>query len=134
MSRFPPKLFYYVFLPSDILCLVLQAVGGALSTASQGTSGAGVDVALAGLALQVAVTVVFCAFFLEYVVRYVQKARKALTRRVKMFFGFLTVAIVSILARCIYRCYELSQGYQDSDLITNEGLFIGLEGVYVGAS
>jgi hypothetical protein len=45
--------------------------------------------------------------------------------------SFLALAVVLILGRSIYRAYELSQGYRDSDLITDEGLFIGLEGVYV---
>jgi hypothetical protein len=47
----------------------------------------------------------------------------------RIFFGFVSAAVILILARCAFRCYELSEGYEDSDLITDEGLFIGLEGV-----
>lgn len=50
--------------------------------------------------------------------------------RQKLFFGGLATAVVLILARCSYPVDELSQGYTDSDKITNEPLYIGLEGVY----
>ncbi|KAI1043865.1 hypothetical protein LB505_003376 [Fusarium chuoi] len=52
-------------------------------------------------------------------------------RRMRIFFGFLSAAVILILARCAFRCYELSKGYRNSDLITDEGLFIGLEGVLI---
>ena len=44
--------------------------------------------------------------------------------------GFLSLAILLILIRCIYRIDELSDGYS-GPLIHDEGLFVGLEGVYV---
>lgn len=52
-----------------------------------------------------------------------------LGRGQKLFFGGLASVIVLILARCSYRVDELSQGYTDSDKVTEEPLFIGLEGV-----
>ena len=113
-----------------MVCLVLQAAGGALSTTSQGSSQTGVNIAMAGLALQVAVLVIFSALFADYMIRYFRsKSSHSLGLRMRVFFGFLSAAIILILGRCAYRCYELSKGYQHSDLITDEGLFIGLEGV-----
>ncbi|CAM1509006.1 Fc.00g027450.m01.CDS01 [Cosmosporella sp. VM-42] len=132
ISRIKPKLFYWIFIPADMVCLVLQAAGGALSTTSQGSSQTGVDIAMAGLALQVAVLVIFSALFGDYMVRYFRsRTSQSLSLRMRIFFGFLSAAIILILGRCAYRCYELSKGYQDSDLITDEGLFIGLEGVLI---
>ena len=91
---------------------------------------------MAGLILQVIVLVFFCAFFLDYMIRYIKlersrvgKARSAIGQRQRVFFAGLASAIVLILVRCGYRVDELSEGYQDSTKITNEGLFIGLEGV-----
>lgn len=85
---------------------------------------------MAGLALQVAVLFFFCVVFGDYMIRYFRlRSGAALTLRMRLYFGFLATAVVLILARCCYRCYELSKGYQNSDLITDEGLFIGLEGV-----
>lgn len=134
ISRLPPRVLYWLFICADILCLVLQAAGGALSTASSGSSDTGVNVAMAGLILQVVILVAFCVFFGDYMVRYVRKQRgngiaKVFATRQKIFFSGLAAAISLILARCAYRVEELSEGYQDSDRITKESLFIGLEGV-----
>ncbi|UNI17581.1 hypothetical protein JDV02_003913 [Purpureocillium takamizusanense] len=132
LSRFRPQLFYWIFIPTDMVCLALQAAGGALSTTSSGSSDTGVNVAMAGLALQVAVLAIFSLLFADYMFRYTRDAATPpLGTRLRLFFGGLSVAIVLILARSIYRCYELSKGYQNSDLITDEGLFIGLEGVLI---
>ncbi|ODA78611.1 hypothetical protein RJ55_05993 [Drechmeria coniospora] len=91
LSRVRLASFYWFFICADLICLVLQASGGALSTVSLGASETGVKVALAGLALQVAVIFIFCLCFADYMIR---------------------------------------QGYRNSKVITNEGLFIGLEGMY----
>lgn len=132
ISRFRPELVWWIFIPADIVCLTLQAAGGALSTVSQGSSQTGIDVAMAGLALQVAILVLFCVLLGDYLFRYFRSgSASALSTRMRIFFGFLSAAVIMILGRCAFRCYELSEGYQDSDLVTNEGLFIGLEGVLV---
>lgn len=130
MSRFRPKYFYWVFIPADIVCLILQASGGAISTVSKGVSQIGIDLAMVGLILQVVMMSGFCALFADYMILYRRSGlTRPLARKDKMFFGFLMLAIVLILGRCLFRCYELSEGYSDSDLISDEGLFIGLEGV-----
>jgi hypothetical protein len=85
---------------------------------------------MAGLALQVAILVLFCVLLGDYLFRYFRSgSASALSTRMRIFFGFLSAAVIMILGRCAFRCYELSEGYQDSDLVTDEGLFIGLEGV-----
>ncbi|KAK0621833.1 RTA1 like protein-domain-containing protein [Bombardia bombarda] len=139
LSRFNPNLFIWVFIPFDIVCLILQASGGALSTTSSGDSSLGVNLALAGLALQVAVLVAFCAAFGDYLWRYfhsdvyrkrTQSGGGAMGARVKLFFGFMAAAVLLILIRCGYRLAELREGY-DGELVREEGLFIGLESVMV---
>ncbi|KAJ6436283.1 integrase core domain-containing protein [Purpureocillium lavendulum] len=132
LSRFKPKLFYWIFIPADLVCLVLQAAGGALSTTSSGSSTTGVDVAMTGLALQVAVLFIFSLLFADYMVRFMcDSSTPPLSSRVRRFLSGLSLAIALILGRSIYRCYELSKGYRDSDLITDQGLFIALEGVLI---
>jgi FtsH-binding integral membrane protein len=93
---------------------------------------------MAGLILQVIVLVIFCAFFVDYMVRYVKRerkrtgsARQTIKPRQQLFLAALALSIVLILIRCGYRVDELSEGYQDSTKITHEGMFIGFEGVYV---
>lgn len=129
-SRFSPKFYYWVFIPCDILSLVLQAVGGALSSTSDGGSNVAVNVSIAGLAFQVFTLCVFIALVGEYVWRYRKgtKGTKALSGKFKIFCTFLSLATLLILIRCIYRIDELSDGYE-GPLIHDEGLFIGLEGV-----
>ncbi|KAL9019144.1 MAG: hypothetical protein Q9185_003575 [Variospora sp. 1 TL-2023] len=132
-ARFTPKAYYWIFIPCDILSLVLQSIGGALSSTSDGGSNAAVNVSLAGLSFQVFTLLVFIALTFEYAWRW-QRARKAtgikkpLSRTFKIFVVFLSAATTLILIRCIYRIDELSEGYS-GPLIKNEGLFIGLEGV-----
>ncbi|KAH8193603.1 hypothetical protein TruAng_012234 [Truncatella angustata] len=134
LSRFPPNLFYWIFIPTDLVCLVLQAAGGALSTASAGTSDTGVYMALVGLSLQVFAMVAFCGLFADYLIRYyrsdIYRSGEGikLGRRPKLFFAFLALAILLILARCSYRLAELRDGYS-GDLIRDEPMFIGLEGM-----
>lgn len=103
------------------------------------------DLALAGLSLQVAAMVVFCGLFGDYLVRYRHDVRhehppdggpRRLARpsvsapRMRLFLGFMAAATVLILVRCAYRVAELHQGYSGG-LVKEEGLFIGLEGGYV---
>ncbi|KAI4171526.1 MAG: hypothetical protein LQ348_006919 [Seirophora lacunosa] len=134
-ARFPPKAYYWIFIPCDIISLLLQSVGGALSTTSDGSSDAAVNVSIAGLSFQVFTLLVFISLTLEYAWRW-QRARKAsavkepLSRRFKIFVTFLSAGTLLIFIRCIYRIDELSEGYS-GDLIHNEGLFIGLEGFMV---
>lgn len=130
-SRFEPKLFYQVFIPSDLTSLVLQACGGGLSTASAGKSTIGVNITIAGLAFQVFTIVVFIVAFADYLVRYSRSRRdESFSIRLRLFFGFTGLAILLITARCVYRLVELRQGYTGhGSLLRDEGIFIGLEGV-----
>ncbi|KAH6971178.1 RTA1 like protein-domain-containing protein [Ilyonectria sp. MPI-CAGE-AT-0026] len=129
LSRFQPKLFYWIFIPCDLFSLAVQATGGVLSTISSGTSQTGVNLAIAGLAFQVFTTIIFCGLFGDYLVRYFRFNQvSALELRVRLFFAFLALAILLITARCVYRLVELHQGYS-GHFIKDEGLFVGLEGV-----
>lgn len=129
-SRFSPKFYYWIFIPCDILSLVLQSIGGALSSTSDGGSKTAVWVSIAGLAFQVFTLCVFIALVVEYAVRYIRASKGAasLSTQFKMFSFFLALAILLILIRCVYRIDELSDGY-NGPLIHDEGLFVGLEGV-----
>lgn len=131
LSRFKPQLFYWIFIPADIVCLVLQAAGGAMSTNSDGDNDTGVAVSMAGLALQVVVIVAFLAAFGDYMFRYWRSGRMVvLGWRLKTFFIGLLTSILFILARCCYRVAELRDGY-DGEIITHEIPFIVLEGVFI---
>ncbi|KZL85949.1 parasitic phase-specific protein psp-1 protein [Colletotrichum incanum] len=127
LSRFHPNLFYGIFIPCDVVCPIFQAVGGALSKASAGTSEIGVDMALftgyrnGGI----------LRFFADYLIRYSRAgSTERFDIRCKLFFGFMALAIILILVRCSYRLVKLRNGYR-GDLIRDEPIFIALEGVMV---
>lgn len=133
ISRFTPRLYYWIFIPGDLICLIIQAAGGAMSTTSKGANQTGVDLALAGLVLQVVFMLIFCALFADYLIRYARSSRAGaggpkFTRRLQLFFGLQATATLLILVRCAYRLAELHEGY-GGELVRDEGLFIGLEGV-----
>ncbi|KAK9419701.1 putative Sphingoid long-chain base transporter RSB1 [Seiridium unicorne] len=131
LSRFNPKLYYWGFIICDLISLVLQATGGALSTKSSGDDSFANDIALAGLSFQVFTLVLCCSLLADYLTRYFYSTRfGSVNNRLKIFLCFLGLSILLILARCAYRVMELSEGYS-GDLIHDETLFIALEGVLV---
>ena len=130
LSRFRPQLLYWIFIPADIMCLALQAAGGAMSVLTD-NSQAGVDISLAGLILQVVVIIAFVAAFADYMLRYWRSGKmRAFGWRLGVFFIGLSASSIFILTRCIYRVFELKDGY-DGDLITHEIPFIVLEGIII---
>lgn len=133
-ARFPPKFYYWFFIACDIFSLILQACGGALSSLSSGNSKVATDASIAGLSFQVFTLCIFIGLAIEYVVRYSKAPREQkkqdVGQRFKLFVGFLSLATILILIRCVYRIDELSDGYS-GPLVHDEGLFVGLEGVLI---
>ena len=74
-----------------------------MSATSNGGSSAGVNIALAGLAFQVATLVTFVIATVDYMVlsRHVWQQAK-LPLKFKIFAGGLSLATVLILVRCCY--------------------------------
>ncbi|KAG6006664.1 hypothetical protein E4U21_006809 [Claviceps maximensis] len=131
LSRFNPTFFYWIFIPFDVVCLALQAAGGAMSTNSSGEDRSGVNISMAGLALQVIVLTAFAACFADYMIRYLRSyGAQKFDRRLGCFFSGLVASTLLILARCAYRVAELRDGY-DGSLIREEAPFIALEGVLI---
>lgn len=61
--------------------------------------------ALAGLGLQVAV--IFCLCLADSIFRYPRSSYStSMAPKMRIFFKFLSLAIVWILGCCAYRCYE----------------------------
>lgn len=137
-SRLPPKAYYYIFIPCDLVSLALQGAGGGLSSTSSGGSTVAVDVSIAGLSFQVITICIFIALATDFAIRY-RKGRKTSTNKLvlpkqfKIFVAFLSLAIILILIRCGYRIAELKGGYRGpgSEMIREEAPFIALEGVMI---
>lgn len=128
-ARFNPRIIYWSFISFDLISLILQAVGGAMSSTSNGKSSAGVDIALAGLSIQVITLTFFCVLCIDYAIRSRHTWQTyALSLRFKVFVAFLTLAIVTIFIRCCYRVYELSEGYsRTSTALRDQPMFNALE-------
>jgi hypothetical protein len=84
---------------------------------------------MAGLILQVITLVAFSVLFADFIFRLLRSTHaQDLIRRDTLFLTFLVLAILLTLARCIFRAYELKEGYR-GEPITHEEFFIALEGV-----
>ncbi|KAL6407372.1 parasitic phase-specific protein psp-1 [Ilyonectria robusta] len=131
ISRFDPRFFYWIFIPCDIISLVLQAAGGALSSTG-GTEAhiqVGVNISLSGLVFQVVTLVVFCVSFADYLITCKRTPPwNHVTKKMTQFLAFTFLSTLFILIRCVYRIVELHDGYF-SHFFRDEPLFIALESV-----
>jgi hypothetical protein len=130
ISRFNPRLFYWIFIPIDIICLALQATGGAISASSTTLPSVnkGVAISKAGLNLQALALIAFLALFIDYMLAHRRRHLRPLPQYVYKFLFFTIVAVACILARCVYRIVELKDGYFGPNF-RHQILYIWLEGV-----
>ncbi|OTB06253.1 hypothetical protein M426DRAFT_114563 [Hypoxylon sp. CI-4A] len=141
LSRLRPRLYPLIFVPADVSCLILQAIGGGLA-ASAGQDNpdlllTGDRVIIAGIALQCAVLAFFgfmCADYFLRVRRWVragQATPEALRtwndRRFRLFAYAVAGAYTGIMIRCIYRIAEMAGGW-GNPIMQDEPSFIVLEG------
>lgn len=117
LSRLRPKLLPFIFVPADVSCLLVQAIGGALAASGGRTNrklvDAGNQAIIAGIALQVVVLLAFGVMSLDYWLRARKWVRSAdVTPSAlalwndKKFrtFGYAVLgAYICVQIRCIYR-------------------------------
>lgn len=149
-SRLQPLSYPRIFIPCDVVSLMLQAAGGGLASAASHTNkdpSAGNNIMLAGLAFQVFTLLVFIVLAADFGIRTLRRVRElgttqaldpthALLRGSRAFQGFLAAlafATLCIFTRSVYRVAELSEGW-NGHLIGTQRYFIGLEGAIVGAA
>lgn len=139
-SRLRPKYYTWIFISCDVFSIMLQAAGGAVSSAGTDLSilNVGTNIMIAGLVTQVFTLVVFGILAADYgfaVLRNksnLNPATKSLREslRFKLFIAALVIAYTCILVRCSYRVAELVGGwFRDNYILRSEGLFIGLDSV-----
>ncbi|KAI1209820.1 RTA1-domain-containing protein [Annulohypoxylon truncatum] len=151
LSRLRPRLYPLIFVPADVSCLILQAIGGSLAASAGYTHPelleSGDRVIIAGIALQCAVLGGFGVMVGDYWrrvrgwVRSVEGAaeegrlgeqdRLALAtwrdRKFRMFVYAVAGAYAGILIRCIYRIAEMAGGW-GNPIMQDEPSFVVLEG------
>lgn len=121
LSRLRPAWYTYIFITCDVISILLQAAGGAISAIADSKSllNVGVDIMIAGLAFQVITLLVFFLLAAEYfwkVRTHVSQLRSgsaalAQTLRFRLFLSAMLVAFICIFTRCCYRVGELSGGW-----------------------
>lgn len=141
LSPVRPGIYTIIFCTCDFISLLLQAVGGgiAASTKKVDLLNTGKNVMLAGLGFQVGSLVLFSGaagyFFFRVWSNQDSWNQRYLTligsRRFKAFLIGLVVATVTIFIRSVYRCVELSGGFQGKLFTKDEALFMVLEGVMI---
>ncbi|KAJ5477012.1 Efflux pump himE [Penicillium diatomitis] len=137
-----PRILAIIFICCDIICLILQAAGGAIASLSNGTSrearaqgDMGINIMIAGLVFQVISLLAFlsCAAYYLWSMRRRYSEPKATTVKRGLWYAFLTslgVAAIAIFVRSVYRVAELREGFQGK-LAGNEALFMILEGAMI---
>ncbi|KAF8862789.1 RTA1-domain-containing protein [Acephala macrosclerotiorum] len=147
-SRIAPESYTRIFIPCDLLSLLLQAAGGGIASAATHTNKSpttGDNIMVAGLAFQVFTLGIFIILCLDFAIR-TRKRYKSMgesafdqnplfikLRHSWMFKGFiaaLTLATICIFWRSVYRVVELAEGWT-GHLIRQQWLFVGFEGVMV---
>lgn len=148
-SRIKPLSYPRIFIPCDVVSLLLQAAGGGIASAASNANKSpdiGDHIMVAGLAFQVLTLAVFICLCADFAIRTIGRMKKmgdaaldqshAKLRASLMFRAFLITlafATLCIFIRSVYRVAELGEGWEGA-LIKNQYTFIGLEGVMVIAA
>jgi hypothetical protein len=118
LSRVSPRLLPWIFVPADVSCLAVQAVGGGVADSAKGVDPVklqhGNRTIIAGIVLQVVVLAAFGFLSGDYLWRVRrwlktggEDTERALVvwknKRFRLFVCGITIAYVCILIRCIYR-------------------------------
>ncbi|KKA19632.1 RTA1 domain protein [Rasamsonia emersonii CBS 393.64] len=149
LSRLKPRFYTWLFIPFDVFCLCLQAIGGGVDAAASSSGNinenqlrVGNDIIIAGIVLQVVNLAVFGLLSVDFFWRAKSHFRRNScsstspgaeiwhSKRFRIFCTAVTGAYTGILIRCIYRIAEMSGGW-GNPVMRNEVLFIVLEGVMV---
>jgi hypothetical protein len=139
-SRISPNAYAYIFVSADVVSIILQGAGGAISAIAKEKTflDQGVDIMIAGLVSQVFTLTIFAGLFVDFARQVFRNrgllppARHALmsTWKFKFVTGAMVFAFLCIQTRCAYRVAELSQGW-GSELMRKEDDFIIMDSMLV---
>ncbi|KID86517.1 RTA-like protein [Metarhizium guizhouense ARSEF 977] len=140
LSRIPPRWYPRLFLPADLSCLIVQAIGGGIAAAAGHSNPKlledGNRAIIAGVVLQVLVLAVFGALATDYFARAARHMRSADATapelalwhdaKFRAFALGVTGAYVAVLIRCIYRIAEMAGGWGNR-IMQDEPSFLVLD-------
>ncbi|KAF5555212.1 phospholipid-translocating ATPase [Fusarium mexicanum] len=140
LSRVHPRWYPRIFLPADLSCLIIQAIGGGVAAAAKRNqpdlARNGNRTIVAGVVLQVIVLLAFGAMGTDYYLRvkkYLHSSEAApeslrvwQDKKFRMFGFAVSGAYFAILTRCIYRIAEMAGGW-GNHIMQDEPSFLVLD-------
>ncbi|KAJ7690839.1 RTA1 like protein-domain-containing protein [Mycena rosella] len=136
-SLLTPRWYARLFLPCDLIALVVQGVGGGMASSADTLAGAnvGAHVMLGGICFQFVAIIVFSTLGCDYMRRYLRdrplrpdsRARGVLTPRLKLMLAALAFSTAVLIVRSVYRIVELVGGWEGS-VIRTEVYFVVFDG------
>ncbi|KAL2126450.1 hypothetical protein VTI74DRAFT_883 [Chaetomium olivicolor] len=147
LSRVRPRVYPLFFVPADVSCLVVQAIGGGIAASAGREKYSllqhGNRTIMAGIVLQVVVLGAFGLLAGDYLFRagryfkrgavepeYRQGAALWVDKKFRMFIWAMGVAYAALLIRCIYRIAEMAGGW-GNHIMQDEPSFVVLESFMV---
>ncbi|KAJ6447218.1 RTA1 domain-containingprotein [Purpureocillium lavendulum] len=144
LSRVPAAWYPRIFLPADLTCLIVQAIGGGIAAAAghdnQSLQRSGNRAIIAGVALQVVVLAAFGLMGADYWRRALRHVRSGAASpqtlalwndaKFRQFVWGVTAAYIAILIRCVYRIVEMSGGW-GNHIMQDEPSFLVLDSTLV---
>ncbi|KAK4097270.1 RTA1 like protein [Parathielavia hyrcaniae] len=147
MSRLAPRWYPIIFVPADVSCLVVQAIGGGIAASAGRNSYEllqhGNRTIMAGIVLQVVVLGAFGGLAGDYLFRASKYFRSGavapefqggavvwVDKKFRMFVWAMGFAYAALLIRCIYRIAEMAGGW-GNHIMQDEPSFVVLESFMV---
>ncbi|KAG2124049.1 RTA1 like protein-domain-containing protein [Suillus clintonianus] len=144
-SRLTPNMYTVVFCSFDVICLTIQAVGGAFAAqaVNQGQSPTfGGHIMLGGIAAQLFSIVIYVALAAEFLLRRKYnapfrhqdirfgKGQRSISKKMQRTISGLSFCTLCIFIRSVYRTVELADGWSGL-VISTEVYFNWLDGAFV---
>ncbi|KAG5658350.1 hypothetical protein KAF25_010531 [Fusarium avenaceum] len=140
LSRVHPRWYPRIFLPADLSCLIIQAIGGGVAAAAKRNqpdlAKNGNRTIVAGVVLQVIVLLAFGTMGTDYFLRvkkYMHSPEVApeslrvwQDKKFRLFTYAVSGAYLAILTRCIYRIAEMAGGW-GNHIMQDEPSFLVLD-------
>lgn len=144
-SRLTPNMYTIVFCSFDVICLVVQAVGGAFAADAVNKNEDptfGGHVMLGGIAAQLFAILVYSGLAAEFLLRRKYnapfrhqaikfgKGQRSMSENMRRMISAMSFCTICIFIRSVYRTVELANGW-NGPVISTESYFNWLDGGFV---
>ncbi|KAK3618911.1 hypothetical protein LTR56_024339 [Elasticomyces elasticus] len=133
-TKLPARLWTWPFVTADFVGFVCQCAGGIMASVGGSLGTVGTALMITGVTLQAVIIAIAGALAVDFGLRVWRQqgtdAVKVLPFKLKIFFVSMAVALLLILARCIYRIPELAEGV-GGPLMRKEVEFMVFDGLFV---